>query len=138
MEPDPNQIRRLAGLCGAGTDAVARASRDLCTASANITWRGPAADRFHEQLISEHAVIVRLTQDLLSLGSSLSAHANRVEERHRVLRGLEIRIRGWAAAHPLTSPLPGANASILGAFPPPLDPRWETLAVLLRRAGAVF
>lgn len=138
MEPDPNQIRRLARLCGAGTDAIARASHDLCATSANISWQGPAADRFHEELLSEHAVIVRLTQELVSLGSSLSAHANWVEERIRVLRGLEIRIRAWAAAHPIASPLPGVDASVLGPFPPPLDPRWEDLAVLLRRVGAVF
>jgi len=138
MEPDPNQIRRLARLCSAGTDAVGRASHDLCAASANIGWRGPAADRFREELVSEHTVIVRLTQELVSLGNSLSAHANWIDERRQVLRGLEIRIRAWAVTHPLTSPLPGANASILGPLPPSLDPRWEALAFLLRRAGAVF
>jgi len=138
MEPDPNQIRRLARLCGAGTDAVGRHSHDLCAATANIRWRGPAADRFREELASEHATLVRLTQEILSLGNSLSAHADWVEERDRLLRGLEVRIRGWAAAHPVTSPLPGVNASVLGQFPPPLDPRWEALAVNLRRAGAVF
>ena len=138
MSADPNQIRHLAQLCSAGVDAIVGSSRDLHTAASRAAWQGPAADRFRNELVAEVRSADRILGGLADVGRALDRHADWVEERHRLLRQLERRIRAWAVVHPPVSIAPGPNALLIGPFPASLDPRWMTIAADLRRAGAVF
>lgn len=101
------------------------------------SWQGPRADTMRTTATERERGCMATAEELRWVALRFRQQANAVRARQRHLVDLEHRIEAWAVRNPAGT-APGCDAALIRWWPPHADDGWESLAVGLRAAGAVF